>query len=358
MSRFMLALARAAASRRDVFATFSISRSNELYEDFAPIGVPILPVDTFTSAPGALLRSYRIPGLRSKVLQFARSERIDIIVNVMPHVWSSFVSRGFGNEGIRYAVIVHDAERHPGDPTGFANRLLLRDAMRASRIVTLSRAVTDQLVGKGIDRTRISTLFLPDLNDIAGRAARRRVPGDPLRVLFFGRIAPYKGLPLLVAAVEQLAAAGTPLVLGVYGEGDLGALRPRLANLNATLRNRWIDDREISEIFQQYDLVLVSHEEASQSGVVALALGHGLPVVATPVGALTEQVIHGVNGLVADAVSAEAIAAQIARVACEPGLFDRLAENIVRQAPERSMARFLDRLIEALLPGPAGLATR
>src|SRR5262245_12781572 len=66
MSRFTLALANAARSRSDLFSAFSISRANELYEEFTHRGPPLLPVDTFASPLGALGRSYRIPRLRSK----------------------------------------------------------------------------------------------------------------------------------------------------------------------------------------------------------------------------------------------------------------------------------------------------
>ena len=46
-------------------------------------------------------------------------------------------------------------------------------------------------------------------------------PHVPLRVLFLGRIMAYKGLPLLIEAVEKLRTEGMPVSLGVAGEGDI-----------------------------------------------------------------------------------------------------------------------------------------
>ncbi len=148
--------------------------------------------------------------------------------------------------------------------------------------------------------------------------------------------------------MELLQAAGLHIKVGVFGEGDLGGLRPRLERLNATLNNFWIDDRDILGIVSSYDVVAVSHSEASQSGVVALAFGQGLPVVATPVGGLREQVSHEINGLLADSATPEAFANQIRRLAQEPGLYGKLAKNIAEQAGQRSMQSFLEQLVAAL----------
>ena len=138
---------------------------------------------------------------------------------------------------------------------------------------------------------------------------REKSPG----FLFFGRIMAYKGLPLFVQACEQLRAKGLRFRIGVVGEGALDELAPRLADLDAEVVNRWVDLQELPAIFSRYDATVVPSIEASQSGVVAAAHGFGLPVIATPVGGLIEQVADGRTGLLADAVSAEALARAMER---------------------------------------------
>ena len=66
----------------------------------------------------------------------------------MPHVWTPLLSRR-RLPGVRYVVIVHDADAHPGDRTGLVNRWLLRDAARADLVVTLSAHVARQLAERG-----------------------------------------------------------------------------------------------------------------------------------------------------------------------------------------------------------------
>ena len=348
MCRFTLNLARTAQSNHSFNSAISISSANELHGEFLSLNLPLLSVQTFNSSLGSVAQIHRIFPLRRLLVQFLRDHAINSVVTVMPHVWTPLVSNTIRNLGIPHTVIVHDVEAHPGDWTGLVNGWLVRDALAADKIVTLSRTVADQLRRKFlVAPEKMLTLFHPDLNYVPSSSIQSRV-SDPLRILFLGRIKPYKGLSLFVSAMELLQAAGLHIKVGVFGEGDLGGLRPRLERLNATLNNFWIDDRDILGIVSSYDVVAVSHSEASQSGVVALAFGHGLPVVATPVGGLREQVSHEINGLLADSATPEAFANQIRRLAQEPGLYGKLAKNIAEQAGQRSMQSFLEQLVAAL----------
>jgi glycosyltransferase involved in cell wall biosynthesis len=197
---------------------------------------------------------------------------------------------------------------------------------------------------------RLVTLFLPNLCDHGDPKPRRREAMLPLRILFFGRILPYKGLSLFVSTLELIRARGISIEIGVYGEGKLGRELRRLEALGGKIVNHWIPENEIDKIFASYDVLVLSHIEASQSGAAALALGSGLPVVTTPTGGLTEQIIHEVNGLIADSVTPAALAAQICRLATDPALYHGLSEIISRDGSQRSMRVFLERLINCCLP--------
>jgi glycosyltransferase involved in cell wall biosynthesis len=246
--------------------------------------------------------------------------------------------------GVRHVVVLHDADRHPGDRTGIVNGWLMREARAADRIVTLSHFVAERLASAHqIPMQRITVLFHPDLD--YGRSSQlERDRKAPLRVLFTGRILAYKGLDLFIDAIELLRASGVSLEVGVFGSGELGNQAHRLAALGATVDNRWIDDREMKLVLGRHDVVVVSHTSASQSGVIAMAFGAGLPVIATPVGGLIEQVMPGVNGLLAAEVSAQAVAEPLRRLADDRALLDRLRQGVTATAQPRSMAAFLDAL--------------
>ena len=154
--------------------------------------------------------------------------------------------------------------------TAIVNRWLLRDALKADEVVTLSAYVKSALIARFPeleDRTR--ALFLPIFRSTA--VNRQRRPADRVGFLFFGRLLAYKGLPLFVEACELLRARNQGFRIAVAGEGNLGAWTGRLAALDAVVINRWLDYDEVAALFAQYDCMVLSNIEASQSGVIALA---------------------------------------------------------------------------------------
>jgi glycosyltransferase involved in cell wall biosynthesis len=332
---------------RDAETTISVSTSNELYDQYLSLGEAVFPVVTYPSALSAA--NYRAAGrVRTSLRQRLSEDGTRAFVTLMPHVWSPLAAPILKKNGVRHTVIVHDADPHRGDTTAFINRWLMREAQSADQVVTLTAAVAERLSQqKLIPEGKISVLFHPDLT----YSTSRRRENGPLRVLFFGRILPYKGLSLFVDAMELLKQSGPAIEIGVFGQGNLGPDRQRLERVNAEVVNRWIDPQQIADILGRHDVVVVSHTEASQSGVIAAAHGAGLPVVATPVGGLREQIIPGVTGLVTETVTAHAIADAVRRLAEDRILLNRLREGIAATKPQRSMDEFFSALSVLALGG-------
>ncbi|MDA0652782.1 MAG: glycosyltransferase family 4 protein [Proteobacteria bacterium] len=352
MPRFTLELGSTAASMPSIAPLISVSRSNALIEEIQSLGDNVMSVDTFETGLGALTRIDRIRRLRRELAAALDKHAIEAVVTLMPHVWTPLIipALRLKQAGRRYAVVVHDGQPHPGDPTARVLSWLHRDLAASDRVVTLSQTVADQLVqAKKIPAERITTLFMPDLIYPDRQHRRSRDLRRPLQLLFFGRIMPYRGLGLFVDALMLLRQRGIMVEAGIFGEGDLGANAARLAELGARVENRWIAEAEIGGILASHDVMVLSHVEASQSGVAAIAHGGYLPIVVTPVSGLIEQVDHGRTGLVAAAVSAEALAAEIERLAEDAGLYDLIAANVTETAAARSMTRFIQELCDVVL---------
>ena len=126
--------------------------------------------------------------------------------------------------------------------------------------------------------------------------------------LFFGQIAPYKGLEYLVSAMARLAGHGADVRLIIAGKIKRGYTtywEPIHHEItNAGLQERiieriqFIPDEEVELYFKAADVLIVPYTDISQSGVPFLAYSFGLPVIATDVGSLREDVIEGKTGLV------------------------------------------------------------
>lgn len=155
-------------------------------------------------------------------------------------------------------------------------------------------------------------------------------------LLFFGRWEYYKGLDLLIEAVEAAGKILGDLRLIVAGQGSEGA-RARSLVQNPQLfdwREGFVRDEDLPTLFGSVAAVVLPYREASQSGVVPLAFANGRPVIATDVGALSEAVEDGVNGLLVEAPTVEALRDAIVRLFTEPGLLTTLAVGAQRTADE------------------------
>jgi glycosyltransferase involved in cell wall biosynthesis len=346
LGRFTFELAQAATTMPALEPIIAISSASENIGDFAGVGEALLPLDTFDSVLSvASIRNFF--STRRRLLQRITDDRVAKVVTLMPHIWTPLLARSIRARGATYTTIIHDSVSHPGDPTAVVIPWLRSEARRADRVVTLSRSVAVHLTANGYaDPARTRSLFLPDLLYGSAQTEKHWTADRPLRLLFMGRIFRYKGLPLLLEAVEMLRVEGVRVELGIAGAGDIGELRARLAALDAEVINRWLGDDEIAPLLERYDAMALPYIEASQSGVAAVAFGSCMPVVAMPSGGLAEQVIDGQSGVIAGEVTARAFADAVRRLATSPALFAQISRMLKQRAGERSMHTFIARLLE------------
>jgi glycosyltransferase involved in cell wall biosynthesis len=354
LSRFTLELGRAALVVPGLRATLSVSQQNESFGNFREFGDALFPVKTFVNSFGSLAGAWRLPQLRQRFLARIMRDRTQAVITLMPHVWTPLIAPAIRRAGVRYVTIIHDAHGHHGDPTGLLHGWMLRDVLHADLVVTLSSAVAGSLQAAGLVPARkILVLFHPDLYYGSRANPQPPHPGEAFRLLFLGRILPYKGFDLLLDALDIVKGEGVPVELGVFGEGPLDPWVKRLSAIGAEVVNRWLSEEEIGNALRRYHAVVLSHVEASQSGVAAAALGAGVPLIVTPVGGLREQILHGQTGLVASHADAPSLAAAITQLYGDPELYRAMCAHICATEEQRSMRRFVTELASHTLNSPA-----
>ena len=134
--------------------------------------------------------------------------------------------------------------------------------------------------------------------------------------LFFGFIRKYKGLDLLLQAVEKLKNLQPStftfklLIAGEFYE-DRKPYDEQIEKLNIKdqliLRTDFIPDSEVKYYLCAADAVVQPYKNATQSGVTPLAYHFEVPMIVTNVGGLPSLVPHNKVGLVCEP-NAEAIA--------------------------------------------------
>lgn len=126
-------------------------------------------------------------------------------------------------------------------------------------------------------------------------------------ILFFGNIAPYKGLEFLIEAFERLAkddpslrlvVAGRPKGPKQYCEQIQKQITASFQKSKILERIEYISDEQIEIYFKAADVSVLPYIHIFQSGILFLAYSFGLPVIATDVGSLKEEIIEGKTGFV------------------------------------------------------------
>lgn len=170
---------------------------------------------------------------------------------------------------------------------------------------------------------------------------------DRKTLLFFGLIRDYKGLDLLIEAMNLLDDSYQLLIAGeCYGSFDkyMGLIRSSSASERIFPHLRFIPDRDVPVFFSAADALVLPYRSATQSGVVSIAFFYGLPMVSTPVGDFFDSIARTGTGVVVADVSTGALADGICSLFSSNKLV-RYSENLKAERQERTWERFVDRAL-------------
>jgi glycosyltransferase involved in cell wall biosynthesis len=185
-------------------------------------------------------------------------------------------------------------------------------------------------------------------------AIRKRLGYDDedIIVLFFGLVRPYKGLDILIDALNLMNLENTrikPLIVGEFyvdPQTILNKIKP--AHLpHYEVINRYVPDEEAAMYMLAADLMVLPYRSASQSGVLSNALNFSLPVVVTDLAGLTEQVEHGITGFIVPPEDSVSLAKELFHIVTNVNL-QNIRENVTRKKKNLSWKRFADELMTKL----------
>ena len=245
-------------------------------------------------------------------------------------------------------TIVHDANPHPGDRNAILNKLITKFEINfADYVVTLSTEVADIL--KRSNKNIKCITFPHGVFDYGFVSEPRNINRyNIFKILSIGRVVKYKGYHLLLDAYKILKGLGYKVQLTIAGDGPIYSLinKKDLDGLNVIIDNKYLSDEEIKMHLENTDIIALSYIEASQSGVLALASSKALPVVATPVGGLSEQCIAMGNAILSDDVTAESFADGIKKLLDDKDLYFQLSKNSIAAQQKISWREGVDKVLE------------
>jgi glycosyltransferase involved in cell wall biosynthesis len=224
----------------------------------------------------------------------------------------------------------------------------------ADTIIVHDQLLKNQLFAKGTNHKKIHVIphfdyryLLNDREEVNPKLTEENLHTD--YVLFFGRIAPYKGLELLVKASRIVKKKmGHEFILLIAGEGDISLLKNHMSDDdNAYIRilNKRVPYQEIPHLFKGAKFLILPYVDASQSGVIPLAYTFSKPVIVSNVGSLSEYVEHGKTGLIFAPSNTEQLANYIIDLVKNRELCTEMGKNANRKLlNEMSLEICCDRL--------------
>jgi D-inositol-3-phosphate glycosyltransferase len=233
--------------------------------------------------------------------------------------------------GKRIVLTAHNVNAGERDSTdSVVNRLTLKCQYRLSdHVFVHTNAMKAALVaGFGVQPSAVTVIPFGINNAVPHTSmtrddARRRlgIASSEKTILFFGNIAPYKGLEYLVAAFRQVSAeregyrlivAGRPKKdFEGYWESIKTTIDDAIGKGRITLRIEFVPDDETEVYFKAADVLALPYTKIFQSGVLFLGYSFGLPVLAADVGSLKEEIVEGTSGFVFPAEEPAALAQAI-----------------------------------------------
>lgn len=114
---------------------------------------------------------------------------------------------------------------------------------------------------------------------------------EGVKLLFFGKIHPYKGLDLLITVIEKLRKSGVKnLYLTIAGNGPAWSDCKELIETEQiyNLQVRFINDSEIPDLMSSHHFLVLPYRNSTQSGPLVAALAYGLPVIAPNYGCFSD----------------------------------------------------------------------
>lgn len=171
-------------------------------------------------------------------------------------------------------------------------------------------------------------------------------------VLFFGLVRPYKGLDVLVEALNLINLEKLnikPLIVGeFYVDPDSILKKIKKDHLpQYEIINRFVDEEEAAKYLYASDMMVLPYKSASQSGVLSNALNFNLPVMVSNHPGLSEQVIHGKTGFIFESEDYIALAKHICEIIADQKL-PEFRNNVEQFRQDFTWEQFATRLLQII----------
>lgn len=230
--------------------------------------------------------------------------------------------------------------RWTGDAYGYFSAMFFHAQENRTRFFSLYPSIIPEKNTYIIPHGNSGWLLNIPARSIDSMRKQYKLQGDESVVLFFGLLAPSKGLDDLVDAFAIAShSCDARLIIAGYPTKhfDLNELRTRIQFYGLTDKvifdTRYLPLNEIKPLMSLATVVVYPYRSSTQSGALQAAYIFGKPVVATAVGGLPEAVEDGRSGFLVPPESPHNLAEKIVVMVNNPALTAQMG-NYARQLSE------------------------
>ncbi|MDO8592362.1 MAG: glycosyltransferase [bacterium] len=172
--------------------------------------------------------------------------------------------------------------------------------VKADKVIAVSDFMAKLAKIIGVREEKITVIY--NAVDFFPASPKRQIPLNPTLV-YAGRLVPWKGVSMLIRAVQELKNHRPNIIFEIIGDGPEEVKLKKLAyNFglaeNVIFRGR-VREEESHEIFARSTIFVLNTNYEGLPHSVLNAMRAGLPVIATPIDGNLEVVEDQVNGLLA-----------------------------------------------------------
>jgi glycosyltransferase involved in cell wall biosynthesis len=239
-----------------------------------------------------------------------------------------------------FVVEVHHVDGIPkaASPRDYLRRVMtvgfLRATYRQARAIrVVNRAELVPLMAScGIPAAKLKVLYGVYLDRTVFRP--RPCISKEYEIIFVGRLAANKGLPLLIRAYEHLRRERPAARMLIIGRGPFEGWLQRQLNASAGIDHIAFlpSSKDVAEAYNRAKIVVCPSYAEGGPRFVVEAMACGLPAVATPVGLMREVIKDGETGFLLHSWSALEIAEKINALLTDEKLYRRCSEKAMETA--------------------------
>ncbi|NMA49019.1 MAG: glycosyltransferase family 4 protein [Tissierellia bacterium] len=305
-----------------------LSNQTENIKKWRELDIKLFEIDTYKDIKSLIFSTLNIKNfLRLK--RAAKEFNPDVIYIPMLHTWTIIIN--WLLKGIPIVTTVHDPKPHLGEESIIWNIMNTIAYKQSNRIIILSNKFINHMNTLGIPITSIDVIPHGEFSYYSNGASLEEKKFLNT-ILFFGRISKYKGIEILLKAFKIINEKKEDARLLIVGEGDITPYSD-IYNLSSNIEivNRWIPDEEVRDFFAKGDFLVVPYIDASQSGVIPLAYGMGMPVIASNIGGIPEQVEEGITGFLVEPYDVEELAEKCLYLLNNKQLIEKMGQSALEK---------------------------